>query len=56
MLKEKINDPIVCDTLGCGELAKVKLTFKRTGTSVILCEKCMAEIEKLVKESGCEKR
>ena len=45
MRKERIVDPIVCDVLGCGNLAKFKITFCRTGTSLLVCEDCMKELK-----------
>ena len=56
MRKERIVDPIVCDVLGCGNLAKFKITFCRTGTSLLVCEDCMKELKDLSKEKDGEKR
>lgn len=56
MKKEKIDHSIVCDTLGCGNLAVKKLTFSRTGTSILLCDKCLNELAgALAKETKNEK-
>lgn len=44
MKKEKIDLSIVCDTPGCGNLATQKLTFTRTGASILVCDECMKEI------------
>lgn len=42
MKKEKLNEKIVCDTLGCGCLSAYRLTFDK-GASIFLCQKCYSE-------------
>lgn len=44
MKKEKLNEKIVCDTIGCGRLSAYRLTFDK-GTSIFLCQKCFNEIK-----------
>ena len=57
MKKTKIEGAIVCDTIGCGNLATVKLTSDRTGTSVLLCDECVKELsDALSKEKESEKK
>lgn len=57
MKKAKIDGAIVCDTIGCGNLATEKLIFERTGTSVLLCDECKKElVAALLKEKNGEKK
>ena len=56
MTIKKVDGPIVCDTIGCGNLVEKKLTFVRTGTSTLLCGKCLRELrDALIKEKDGEK-
>ena len=43
---EKIRQPIVCDVLGCGNLADYKMTFDGTGASYNLCRRCFTELKR----------
>ena len=49
MKVEKLTSPIVCDTLGCGRIATVRLTFD-TGHSIFVCEKCFGELSDAVRK------
>lgn len=56
MKVEKPTSPIVCDTLGCGNIATVTLKFA-TGHTINVCPECYAELESAFeKEKPCEKR
>ncbi len=39
---EKINNKIVCDNVGCGNLASHKVTMKK-GFSFYICQECLKE-------------
>ena len=43
MIIKNLETPIVCDTLGCGKIAKSCLTFS-TGHRILLCEDCLKEL------------
>ncbi|GEM_PF-3296945 len=48
MTKNKLEEKIVCDTLGCGGLSTYRLTFSNK-TNIFLCEKCYQEMKEFFK-------
>lgn len=53
---EKIGQPIVCDVLGCGNLAEYRLTFEGTGASYNLCRRCFDELKQTAVTGGKNER
>ena len=47
MTIKEVDAPIVCDTLGCGNIAEYELIFF-TGHKHLLCKKCFEELKKAI--------